>query len=221
MKRLVLVHGYTETSAIFAPLLPLLPAGLPVVAVELPAALAGWQPLGPVNVVSVARRLAEVYQLTAADVVLGHSMGGWLAAYLKQEIGCTAVLLSGFTHPNRIVARKWNLRLLQLAVHAGLVQSRWFSTRVKRRYPFAESRALYHQLVEDTRLLSRHHLYQQLQVLFAPAPPLTVKPDLRLHARQDHIIRPPKAPYVEISGDHFGHYFYPQQVVAALQPWLR
>ncbi|NML64269.1 alpha/beta hydrolase [Hymenobacter sp. RP-2-7] len=220
MKRLLLLHGYTESSATFAPLRPLLPPGLPVVAMELAEALADWRPLGPVNVASAARRLAAYYRVTAHDVVLGHSMGGWLAAYLKQETGCTAVLLSGFTHQNRIISRLRGLGVLRLVVQAGLLQSRWLNARFKRRYPFAESRALYGQLLDDTRRLSRAYLYQQLQILFAPAPPLTARPDLRLHARHDHIILPPTEFYVEIAGDHFGHYFYPQQVLAAIRPLL-
>jgi pimeloyl-ACP methyl ester carboxylesterase len=220
MKRLLLLHGYTESSTIFAPLRPLLPPSLPVVAIELPEALADWRPLGPVNVASAAQRLAELYQITAHDVVLGHSMGGWLAAYLKQATGCTAVLLSGFTNQNRIISRLRGLGVLRLVVQAGLLQNRWLNARFKRRYPFAESRALYGQLLDDTRLLSRAALYQQLQILFAPAPPLTVEPDLRLHARHDHIIRPPQEPFIEISGDHFGHYYYPQQVLAAIRPLL-
>lgn len=220
MKRLLLLHGYTESGSIFTPLLPLLPPALPVQLLELPEALAGWRPEGPVNVATVARRLVAFYTITAADVVLGHSMGGWLAAYLKQETGCTAVLLSGFTSQDRIVSRIRSLGWLRLLTYSGLVQSGWAGARFKRGYRPAESRALYHQLVDDTSRLGRRHLFQQLQVLFAPAPPLTVAPDLRLHARADAIIRPPQEPYVEISGDHFGHYFYPGQVVAALAPYL-
>ena len=220
MKRLLLLHGYTESSRIFDPLLPLLPPGLPVLALELPAALAAWRPPGPVNVASAAQRLAEFYQITAQDVVLGHSMGGWLAAYLKQQTGCVAVLLSGFTDQGRVVAAARSLRLLRLVVYSGFMQSRWLSARFKQRYRPVESRPLYHQLVDDTRQLSCRHLYQQLQILFAPAPPLRVAPDLRLHAPADTIVRPPLEPYVPIAGDHFGHYFYPQPVVAALGPYL-
>ncbi|MGI4835653.1 MAG: alpha/beta fold hydrolase [Janthinobacterium lividum] len=220
MKRLLLLHGYTESSRIFDPLRPLLPPGLAVVAMELPVALASWRPLGPVNVASVAQRLAEFYQITPPDVVLGHSMGGWLAAYLKQQTGCTAVLLSGFTDQGRVVAATRGLGLLRLVVYSGLLQSRWLSARFKRHYRRAESRPLYHQLVDDTRLLSRRHLYQQLQILFAPAPPLRVAPDLRLHAPGDTIVRPPQEFYLPLAGDHFGHYYYPQQVVAALGPYL-
>ena len=220
MKRLLLLPGYTEDSGIFAPLLPLLPPGLPVVPVALPDALAHWQPAGPVNVATVAQRLAEFYHITGTDVLLGHSMGGWLAAYVKQQTGCAAVLLSAFTNQRQIVAATRRLGWLRLLVYSGLMQSSWLSGRFKRRYRRDESRALYHQLVDGTGRLSRRQLYQQLQVLFAPAPPLTVRPDLRLHARRDNIIRAPQEAYLEIPGDHFGHYFYPRQVAAAIWPLL-
>ena len=216
MKRLLLLPGYTEDSGIFDPLRPLLPAGLPVVPTELAEALAGWHPAGPVNVATVASRLVAFYHITAADVLLGHSMGGWLAAYVKEQVGCKAVLLSSFTDQRQIVALTRSLSRLRLLVYSGLMQSGWMSGRFKRRYRRDESRQLYHQLVDSTGRLSRRQLYQQLQVLFAPAPPLTVQPDLRLHARRDNIIRAPQEVYLEIPGDHFGHYFYPQQVADAI-----
>lgn len=221
-KRLLLLHGYTEDASIFAPLLPLLPAGLPVVPIELPEALANWRPArGPINVATVAARLVEVYHIEPQDVLLGHSMGGWLASYVKQQTGATAILLSSFTDQRQIVSANRRLGYLRLLVYSGLMQSQWLSGRFKQRYRREESRALYHQLVDGTRRLSRRHLYQQLQVLFAPAPPLTAAPDLRLHATRDNIIRPPQEAYVEIPGDHFGHYYNPQLVVDAIRPYLQ
>lgn len=221
MKRLLLLPGYTETASIFDPLRPLLPPGLQVVPVALDAALAGWRPRGPVNAATVAQRLVEYYQMTARDVLLGHSMGGWLAIHAKQLTGCTALLLSSFTNQGRIVSATRALGRLRLLAYSGLLQSRWMSARFKQRYRPVESRQLYHQLVDGTGSLRRGHLYQQLQVLFAPAPPLTVAPDLRLHARADNIIRAPEQEaYVELPGDHFAHYFYPELVAAAIRPFL-
>ena len=220
MNRLLLLHGYTEEASIFDPLLPLLPAGLAVVPVHLEQALAAWQPAGPVNVATVAGRVAEFYHITAHDALLGHSMGGWLAMYIKQATGATALLLSSFTDQAAIVSARRNPRLLALYARLGLIQSGFMRERFKRNYRRDESRQLYATLVDAMPRFGRRYVARQLQVLFAPAPPLTVAPDLRLHAKRDNIIRAPQEPYVELPGDHFAHYFHPQLVVEAIRPFL-
>ncbi len=63
----------------------------------------------------------------------------------------------------------------------------------------------------------RRYVHRQLQVLFAPVPPLTTPPDLRVHARRDNVIRPPDEEFMEIPGDHFAHYYHPQLVAAAIE----
>lgn len=220
MTRLILLHGYTENATIFAPLLPLLPPFDHVLALELEDEFAHWRPAGPANVVSLARYLAARYGVGPADVLLGHSMGGWLAAHLKEQTGATAILLSSFTDQAKVVSKIRNPRLLALYAHLGLVQNRWLNDYFRRRYPHEESRALHGQLVAGMGRLGRRYLAQQLGVLFAPVPPLTTQPELRLHALGDTVVRPPDEPFGELPGDHFAHYFYPERAAAAIRALL-
>jgi pimeloyl-ACP methyl ester carboxylesterase len=221
MKRILLLHGYTEAGSIFDTLRPLLPPAAEVVVPELEVEFARWPPGTPLTVATVARELAARYCIGSADVLIGHSMGGWLAAHIKEQTGATAILLSGFTDQAKIVAAVRRPWALTLAARSGLLQSRLASWHSRRRYRFEESRALHTQLVARMPQLSRRYVQQQLQLLFASVPPLTTEPELRLHARRDHIIRPPNEPYGELPGDHFAHYFYPQLVAEAVRPWLK
>lgn len=217
MTRLFLLHGYTEDRTIFDPLLPLLPPFAAVIGLELEEEFAHWQPRGPVNVVTLAQYLAARHGIGPADVLLGHSMGGWIAAHLKELTGATAILLSSFTDQAKIVSRIRSPRLLSFYAHLGLVQNRWLNEYFRRRYPHHESRALHGQLIAGMGRFRRRYVAQQLRVLFAPVPPLVTQPELRLHARADHVVRPPDEPFVELPGDHFAHYFYPELVAAAIR----
>ncbi|MDO7886318.1 alpha/beta fold hydrolase [Hymenobacter cheonanensis] len=216
MKRLLLLHGYTEDRTIFDPLRPLLPPFAEVIALELAEEFAAWRPAGPVNVGSLARYLVARYHIGPADVLIGHSMGGWIAAHIKEQTGATAILLSSFTDQAKIVSRIRSPRLLGIYARLGLVQNRWLNEYFRRRYRHDESRALHAQLIGGMGRWRRRYVAQQLGVLFAPVPPLGTAPDLRLHARADTVVRPPDEPYVELPGDHFAHYFYPQLAAAAI-----
>jgi pimeloyl-ACP methyl ester carboxylesterase len=191
MKRLLLLHGYTEDRTIFDPLLPLLPPFEEVVALELAEEFAAWHPAGKVNVVSLARHLAARYHIGPADVLIGHSMGGWIVAHIKEQTGATAILLSSFTDQAKIVSSIRSPRLLGFYAHLGLVQNRWLNNYFKRRYPHDESRALHAQLIAG---MGRF--------------------------RRDTVVRPPDEPFVELPGDHFAHYFYPQLAAEAIRQLL-
>ncbi len=219
MKRLLLLPGYLEDGTIFDTLRPLLPPAK-VEVIELEPALAQWVPRGPVSATTFARYLAERYGIGPADVVIGHSMGGWIAAHVKAETGATAVLLSSFTDQHKVVAASRNPVLLRLYAYLGLGRNRWLRERAKRQYKFEESRGLYAQLADGMVRIPRRYVHQQLQVLFAPVPPLGVLPELRVHALADNVVLPPDEPFLEIPGDHFAHYYYPELVAAAIRPLL-
>ncbi|MGI4762205.1 MAG: alpha/beta fold hydrolase [Janthinobacterium lividum] len=220
MTRLLLLHGYTEDRTIFDTLLPRLPAFDQIVALELEEECAHWWPAGPVNVATLASHLTARHRIGPADVLIGHSMGGWIAAHVKEQTGATAILLSSFTDQAKVVSRIRSPRLLGLYAHLGLVQNRWLNEYFRRRYRHDESRALHGQLVAGMARLSRRYMAQQLRVLFAPVPPLSTQPELRLHALNDTVVRPPAEPFVELPGDHFAHYFYPELAAAAIRSLL-
>jgi pimeloyl-ACP methyl ester carboxylesterase len=220
LPRLLLLPGYTEDQRIFATLRPLLPPFAEVLALELEEEFAHWHPAGRPTVVALARHLAARYHIGPADVVIGHSMGGWIAANIKQQTGATAILLSSFTDQAKIVSAIRSPRLLGLVALTGLVQNRAINQYFKRRYRYDESRALHAQFVDGMGRLRRRYVHQQLQVLFAPVPPLTALPELRLHAPTDTVVLPPDEPYVALPGDHFAHYFYPERAAAAIRDCL-
>ena len=58
-------------------------------------------------------------------------------------------------------------------------------------------------------------------MLFAPVPPLAELPELRIHSLADNVVLPPDEPFVEIPGDHFAHYYYPELVAAAIGQVVR
>ena len=219
MKRLLLLPGYLEDGTIFDTLRPLLPP-TKVEVMELEPSLAQWKPRGPVSATTFAQYLAERHGIGPTDVVVGHSMGGWIAAHIKAETGATAVLLSSFTDQRKVVAASRNPVLLRLYAYLGLGRNRWLRERAKRQYKFEESRVLYAQLADGMVRIPRRYVHRQLQVLFAPVPPLGVLPELRVHALADNVVLPPDEPFLEIPGDHFEHYYYPELVAAAIRPLL-
>lgn len=220
--RLILIHGYIEAPGIFDNLAPLLlPATL--LPIDLQEEFARWnangpRSVGPINARQLAQYLTDYYEITADDVVIGHSMGGWIAINIKELTNATTIQLGSFTDQKKINFPVRNLMVLKWLLNTGLTQSTWLRDYFKKQYPFPESKELYVKLVDEGRHLSRDYIYQQQMTLFAPVPPLTVQPDLRIHARPDNVVNIPDEPYHEVPGDHFSLYYHPE---LAAEPILK
>lgn len=219
LMRLILIHGYIEDASIFDNLAPLLlPATL--LPIDLKDEFARWNPTGPINARQLAQYLADYYQITADDVVIGHSMGGWVAINIKELTGATTVQLGSWTDKKKINFPVKNLRVIRWMLNNGILQSNWLNSYFVKMYPFDESKDLYSKLLSASKRMSRVYIYQQMMTLFAPVPPLTVQPDLRVHARPDSVVKTPDDPFHEVPGDHFSLYIYPELVAEPIRKVL-
>lgn len=219
MLRIFLIHGYVENPTIFDRLSPLLPA-ITLVRIDLASEFLRWQPAGRINVRLLAQYLTDAYAITASDVLIGHSMGGWIGIHIKQLTNAKTVQIASWTDPQRIRLPLRNLGVLKFLLYAGVLQSRPLLRYFLKKYPFPESADLYGVLVDGMKTISRRYMYQQFRTLLAEAPPLTVRPDLRIHARRDNIIAPPTEPFVDVPGDHFSLVYHPEQVAAPIRDLL-
>lgn len=216
MKRLILIHGYVEDPTIFNQLVPLLPSQN-VLAISVENEFNHWPTRTPVSAFTLAEYLTKTYSITANDVIIGHSMGGWVAINIKAITGATAIQIGSYTNQRKPISPTYNLTIIQLLAKTGLLQSKSAIQYVKKKYPFDESRALDYALLDRLRGMPRAYIGWQMNVLFAPVPPLTVSPDLRIHSRTDNIVRPPDEPYAVVPGDHFCLVFYPNEVAKAIR----
>jgi len=220
MNRIFLIHGYVEDPTIFDTLVPLLPSAN-FVRINLADEFTRWQPARSVSSRTLAQYLTEYYTITPKDTVIGHSMGGWVAINIKEVSGAKAIQLASWTDQKKIKFPTNNLAVLRFLLDTGITQSNALTGYFRKQYPFDESRELYNQLVGGMQTMSRQYIWQQLQTLFAHVPPLTVQPDLRIHARADNIVAPPAEPYTQVPGDHFSLIFHAELVAEPIRLLIR
>ncbi len=218
--RLIYIHGYVEDPSIFDNLAPLLPADN-VLKLNLQDEFANWNPDDQtVSVSSLAKYLAGAYQIDSRDVVIGHSMGGWIAANLKAQTDCGAVLISSYTDPAKIITFTRNTGLLRYLTTWGLVQSRVLTNYALKKYPFDQSRQLHKSLVGNLIAQPKRFIYQQLRILMAKPDVPPAPSDVRIHTRPDNVLRFPDEPFHETPGDHFNLVYHPEEVAAPILAYL-
>ena len=220
MPRLIYIHGYVEDPTIFDNLAPLLPTES-VLKITLQDEFARWNPDdSTVNVSSLAAYLTKIYRITPADVIIGHSMGGWIAANLKAQTGCRAVLVSSYTDQRKVVAITRNVGIIWWLMKLGFVQSGAFANFALKQYPFNESRALHKSLIGNMTSQPSRYVHQQLRVLFATPTTPPAASDVRIHTRPDNVLLFPDELCHETPGDHFNLVFHPREVAAPILAFL-
>ncbi len=218
--RLIFITGLGEEPFIFEKLHPLLPGQK--------LFLSLWEQLpnearNGLTTAQFARELVEKYSINATDVVIGHSTGGWVALHIKQNVHCPIVQIASWTDKRKLALPPVNRRLIFWLAKTGAVFSspvlRWSLSRRYRHQPSAPVFA-----TVFTRLMqgNKQNAANQLRLVLNPAnEPLTVRPDLVIHAKADPVVRFPDGAVCEVPGDHFCLYTHPEAVAEPILSLLK
>lgn len=219
--RLIFIPGFGEDEFIFDHLHPLLPG-------ENKLFLNLWKDLPDsrhteLNAAFFANELIQQYGITTKDVVIGHSLGGWIAFFIKQQVHCPIVQIASWTDRSKVVTPIPNRHLIFFFARTGL----YFNSLVLRRtlkkfYQNKPSAVVFEKVF--TRLIkgNKANVVNQLRLIYNPVKePVTATPDLRIHARKDPIVRFPDGPVHEVPGDHFTLYTYPETVAKPINQFLQ
>lgn len=170
-----------------------------------------------------AEYLTQRFRIKKEDVVIGHSMGGWIALYIKHLMGCRIIQIASWTDSRKVIKvpierhlrywiakRGWGFHPVILHI---LV---WLNYKNK---PSVE---IFISIFERLRRGNKEITAKQLMVIFNPVKEtLTVTPDLRIHAKADRIIKYPDQPFHEVPGDHFTLFTYPATVYKPIVDFLK
>ena len=200
--RLFFIPGFGEDETIFEKIQDHLPCEK--------VFLNHWRLVGDgdrpeLNVLSYARELVDRFNITKNDVVIGHSMGGWIALYIKHLVHCPIIQIASWTETKKVATPVTNRRLVFWLTKRGLYLNRIVKSVVLwRDYKGKSSASLFDSIFEQLIRGNKYCVMNQLRVIFNPVEEsITEVPDLRIHARADRIIRFPDQPACEVPGDHY------------------
>jgi hypothetical protein len=166
-----------------------------------------------------AAALIAAHQITVEDLLIGHSMGGWIAYAVKQQVGCRIVQLGSWTDQAKVMRPVDNQEVVHWMVRNGLYFN-WFNQVVFtwRGYRGLPSAPIFARIFQHLRDSPQEYVVNQLRVILTPVEfDAPQAPDLRLHAWKDRVIAPPDEPFVVVPGDHFSLATHPDAVLGAMK----
>lgn len=216
--RIIFIPGFGEDETIFSNIAPLIPGNKLILNSW---TLLGNQPRKNTNAIIFAQEVIERYNLTKDDILIGHSMGGWIAYHIKHLINCPLVHVGSMTNTNRIIPPVANTGILYSAVKKGLIFNYFLQyVAVFFDYRNKPSKDIFIYITNMLIKGNKDNVNNQLKVILAPVEKTSVQPDLRIHSKKDRILKPPKEPYYEVSGDHFTLYTHPREVARPILSFL-
>ena len=212
--RIFFIHGFGEKPDIFNNIAPAI--GGEQVFIDLWKELENEDSEG-LNVADFSKKLIAVYNISSHDWVIGHSMGGWIAYYMKQHCNCTIIQVSSFTDFKKVITPVRSRKLAYWLAGKGI----FFNPLMKRLLTIPYHKLPSRKVNDDNfdRLIAsgKEAVIKQLKLIFEPVSAGTTTPDLRIHAVKDMIVRPPAEAFHEVPGDHYSLVTNPE---AVLQPIL-
>jgi len=218
--RIIFIPGFAEDERIFSHIHPLIPGEKLL--------LNSWKlfdsrPAADLNVLKFAKDFIETYDITGRDVLIGHSMGGWIAYHVKHFVNCPVIQVASMTKNDRVIPPVFDLPLVYWAIRRRLVFNRfttWMSSFGM--YHHRESRDIFMYCAKLLEKGNTEIIVNQLKVIIRPVDVvLAVQPDLRIHSKEDPILKPPAEPFYNVPGDHFGLYTHPREVAEPIIRFLQ
>jgi hypothetical protein len=216
--RIFFIPGLGEEISIFDKIKPFIPGEK--VFIENWTLLA-YVPEKDITVLTYAKYLTERFQIKKEDILIGHSMGGWIVLGIKQIVGCRIIQIASWTDPRKIIKVPIERHLMYWLAKRGIGFNHLFlHIIVWLRFKNNPSREIFTKVFERMRTGNKEIVAKQLMVIFNPVKAFTVTPDLRIHAMGDFIVKYPDEDFHPVPGDHFTLYTYPETVYKPIIKFL-
>ena len=165
--RLFFIPGFGEDPDIFEKIHPHLPGNKVMIKNW---ELIGDAPKPELTALQHARELVAEFNIGPEDVVIGHSMGGWIAWHIKHLVHCRVIQIASWTNGRKVASITSNQELIYWAVKKGL----YFNPLVKqlliwKGYRKSSSRPIFSAVFDRLRKGNKENVVNQLRIIFRPA----------------------------------------------------
>lgn len=216
MSRIVLLPGYGENAErAFRELRPYLPEKQKIHVDFRP--VLKKTPLWEMNGAAFAKKLIQHYQIQPDDVLLGHSMGGYFSYHIHLQQGNPTGMLCSFSNPAKVIHMTPYPVLTPVLAISGISKSDWAKNYIGQRIKGRNIEKIMLEVMDNFKTFSNEELFK-LSLITLEKAPVSPKKVLRIHAKDDRVVRTPDEHYEQVQGGHFCLNLHPEETAAALQP---
>lgn len=219
--RIFLLPGFGENNTVYDPLLPYL-TDYEVRKVDYPEILSQVS-LFNYSGMEIVKIMIRHYRIQPEDKLIGHSTGGYFAFLIREIQGNEICMISGFSDCKKVIPplpHQWiTTPLLSIT---GFIKS-----PISRKYMLnkVKGKPIVRPLMEvmgHFKDFTNEELFKLSMVLTYDEKPISILPNpLRIHAKDDKVVRIPDQEFAEVKGGHFPLALDLEGVVMAMKDFLK
>ena len=226
-KRIVLLPGFGEDKRIFRKVAPYL-SDYELLHIDYRKVLHQFTP-DNIELDTFVNALYEHYGINKNDILIGHSLGGFISHHLRQQLGCDNCLIASFTNRKKIKLPYNYKKLAKWFTDSGGFTSIPFQQIIRLKYWNSVAMPDLENSIEVFAEYGKQDIYKLIRIIqprrksflqWLLPDPVEVAPSLILHPKKDTIVAPPDEPHIRLPGNHFSPVTYPEIVGRHLQEWL-
>ena len=165
-------------------------------------------------------RLIDAYNIKTDDILIGHSLGGYLAYNISQIIDSETCLIGSFTDPDKIIRLVDNKYANYLMMLLGMPKWRIAKWRLLKNVPEGQAKRELAKVLDNFGTFRNWDLLKLVCLTYSKPIDGKRAPSLRIHALADRIVRPPAEAFRQAPGDHFCLLVHHWTVSQTIKGWL-
>ncbi len=225
-QRVVLLPGFGEDDKIFRKIKPFL-NGYSLLYVDYRDVLRKFE-VENITMDKFVHELIEYYDINSKDILIGHSLGGYISHKIKQSTDCHNCLIASFTDPSKIKIPVGFKRVIKLLTMKGMFTSKLFKEMLWKTYEKKPSVAEIEHTLSVFDSYNKEDIYKLIKIIEPKKKSWTrlfrknrtKRPSLILHPMSDWIVKSPDEEHIKVPGDHFALTTYFEIVGQHLEDWL-
>lgn len=218
-KRIFLLPGFGENCSIYDPLIPYL-KDYEILKVDYRKVLSQI-PLWNTSGLNVVEALIKHYNIQPEDKLIGHSTGGYFSFLIREIQDNEICMISGFSEVSKVIHFLPNKHLTPFIAITGLIKSKYAKESTLKKVKGKPIEKALDQVMDQFHDFSNENLFKLAMILTYDEKIISIKDNpLRIHAKDDKVVRTPQQDFIEVQGGHFPLALDLQGVVNALKGFL-
>lgn len=225
-QRVLLLPGFGEDDKIFRKMKPYL-NGYSLLYVDYRDVLSKFE-VETISLDKFVQEMIEYYDITQNDILIGHSLGGFISHRIKQLVNCPNCLIASCTDPSKIKFPVSFKRIIKLLTMNGMFTSRVFKELLWKTYQRKPSVEEIEHTLTVFESYEKEDIFKLIKIIEPKKKSWTRifrknrirRPSLIIHPIADWIVKSPDEDHIKVPGDHFALATYPEIVGQHLENWL-
>jgi len=222
----LLLPGFGEDDKIFRKIKPFL-NGYHLLYVDYRDVLRKFE-VEDISMDNFVQEMISYFDIGPNDILIGHSLGGYISHKIRQLVDCENCLIASFTDPSKIKIPVGFKRVIKMLTMKGMFTSRVFKEMLWKTYQKKPSVAEIEHTLSVFESYDKEDIYKLIKIIEPSKKSWTrifrknrlKRPSLILHPMSDWIVKSPDEEHIKVPGDHFALTTYCEIVGRHIEDWL-